>query len=127
MPKATQKTYETAYERGSKETAERFAERLKGEEHLLYGATKEIKICNIRHELIDEICKEIVEGRMDNKDIAEQAYKKGYEQGVKDFVKKLIQKRFGKAWWASAKVLRSDIDNIANDLIGGREECTKLM
>ena len=58
---------------------------------------------------------------MDNKDIAEQAYKKGYEQGVKDFVKKLIQKRFGKAWWASAKVLRSDIDNIANDLIGGGE------
>lgn len=58
---------------------------------------------------------------MDNKDIAEQSYKKGYEQGVKDFVKKLIQKRFGKAWWASAKVLRSDIDKIANDLIGGRE------
>lgn len=64
--KARKYITEDLIEQTRKETAEKFAERLKGEEYLLYGATKEIKICNIRHELIDEICKELGESDESN-------------------------------------------------------------
>lgn len=60
LAESNAKTYETAYERGSKETAEKFAERLKevGELHYYFGEQR----YDIATDDIDEICKEITEG-----------------------------------------------------------------
>lgn len=50
-------------DKARKETAEKFAERLKSEKYLIQGLLKDSKICHINHRTIDEIAKEITEGK----------------------------------------------------------------
>ena len=62
LAESNAKTYETAYERGSKETAEKFAERLKAMAYQSTDWSHGEHPMVVEVDYIDEICEEITEG-----------------------------------------------------------------